>query len=105
MVTQIRLNASMVQNVVTYTVVVAFDNACGKLLPYLTALLEFEVAQRTGVLLVPKAALRWQPESSTSHRRHARNTLGRSIGAGTKRIVGPAAPVGDQNAASRALSG
>jgi HlyD family secretion protein len=61
-VSQIRLNASMVQNVVTYTVVVAVDNAGGRLMPYLTARVEFEVEGRRGVLLVPKAALRWQPK-------------------------------------------
>jgi HlyD family secretion protein len=60
-VAQIRLNASMSQNVVTYTVVVAVDNAGGKLLPYLTARVQFEVAHREGVLLVPNAALRWRP--------------------------------------------
>ena len=36
-VTQIRMNAQMTQNVVTYTVVVTTDNSDGKLLPYLTA--------------------------------------------------------------------
>ncbi len=60
-VSQVRLNASMVQNVVTYTVVVSFENAAGKLLPYLTARLAFEVHRRKGVLRVPKAALRWKP--------------------------------------------
>ena len=40
-VIQIRLNAQMTQNVVTYTVVVATDNSDGKLLPYLTANVEF----------------------------------------------------------------
>jgi HlyD family secretion protein len=58
---QIRLNASMVQSVVTYTVVVEVDNSSGKLLPYLTARLQFEVEHRKGVLLVPNGALRWQP--------------------------------------------
>jgi HlyD family secretion protein len=62
-VTQIRLNASMVQNVVTYTVVVEFDNPDGKLLPYLTARLRFEQEGRQGVLLVPNSALRWQPRA------------------------------------------
>jgi HlyD family secretion protein len=61
-VAQTRLNASMVQNVVTYTVVVSIDNTSGRLLPYLTARLEFELEGRRGVLLVPKAALRWQPK-------------------------------------------
>ena len=51
----------MTQNVVTYTVVIAVDNASGRLLPYLTARLQFEVETRKGVLLVPNAALRWQP--------------------------------------------
>ena len=60
-VAQIRLNATMTQNVVTYTVVVTFDNSDGKLLPYLTANLQFEVEQRPNVLLVPNAALRWKP--------------------------------------------
>jgi HlyD family secretion protein len=60
-VTQIRLNASMVQSVVTYTVVVEVDNSGGKLLPYLTARLRFEIERRQGVLLVSNAALRWLP--------------------------------------------
>lgn len=60
-VAQIRLNATMTQNVVTYTVVVVTDNSDGRLLPYLTASLQFEVEQRSDVLLVPNAALRWKP--------------------------------------------
>jgi len=41
-VKQIRLNAQMTQNVVTYTVVVAVTSPTDKLLPYLTAHLEFQ---------------------------------------------------------------
>ena len=63
-VTQIRMNATMTQNVVTYTVVVTTDNSSGKLLPYLTANVQFEVDKRSGVLLVPNAALRWKPQAS-----------------------------------------
>jgi HlyD family secretion protein len=58
---QVRLNAQTTQNVVTYTVVVLTDNSDLRLLPYLTANLQFEVERRTGVLLVPNAALRWRP--------------------------------------------
>jgi HlyD family secretion protein len=58
---KIRLNATMTQNVVTYTVEVNTDNADGKLLPYLTANLKFMVAERQDVLLVPNAALRFLP--------------------------------------------
>jgi HlyD family secretion protein len=56
---KIRLNATMTQNVVTYTVEVIADNADGKLLPYLTANVKFMVSQRQNVLLVPNTALRW----------------------------------------------
>lgn len=66
-VSQIRLNATMTQNVVTYTVVVTVDNKDNKLLPYLTANLQFEVARKKDVLLVPNAALRWQPRSDLIH--------------------------------------
>jgi HlyD family secretion protein len=61
-VAQIRLNATMTQNVVTYTVVVVTDNSKGKLLPYLTANLHFEIDRRKDTLLVPNYALRWQPQ-------------------------------------------
>ncbi len=60
-VVQIRLNASMTQNVVTYTVVISVDNSDLKLLPYLTADVKFEVEDRTNVLLVPNSALRFLP--------------------------------------------
>jgi HlyD family secretion protein len=56
-----RLNAAMTQNVVTYTVVVSADNTDGLLRPYLTTNLSFIVADKKDVLLVPNAALRWQP--------------------------------------------
>jgi len=60
-VSQIRLNASLLQNVVTYGVVVDVDNTDEVLLPYMTAKLQFEVARRPGVLLVPNQSLRWRP--------------------------------------------
>jgi HlyD family secretion protein len=58
---QIRLNATMTQNVVTYTVVISAENPDLKLYPYLTADVDFEIDNRTDVLLVPNAALVWQP--------------------------------------------
>lgn len=63
-VAQVRLNATMTQNVVTYTVVVDTDNSQEKLLPYLTANLDFEVSERGNALLVPNTALRWRPQLS-----------------------------------------
>ena len=58
---KVRLNASMTQNVVTYTVEIITDNSSGRLLPYLTANVQFELDHRSGVLTVPNAALRWRP--------------------------------------------
>ena len=58
---KVRLNATMTQNVVTYTVEIITDNSSGKLLPYLTANVNFELSRHPNVLLVPNAALRWNP--------------------------------------------
>src|SRR5207245_2783342 len=59
--TKIRLNEDMTQNVRTYTDEVVTDNSSGRLLPYLTANVKFEVARREDVLIVPNTALRWTP--------------------------------------------
>ena len=61
-VNKVRLNATMTQNVVTYTVEVNTDNSSGTLLPYLTANVQFVVKKDEDVQLVPNAALRWYPE-------------------------------------------
>jgi HlyD family secretion protein len=60
-VTQIRKAAQVVQNVVTYTVVVAVDNPGGRLLPGMTANAKMIVAEKANVLKVPNAALRFRP--------------------------------------------
>ena len=60
-VTQIRKAAQVVQNVVTYTVVVAVDNPRGHLLPGMTANAKMIVAEKPNVLKVPNAALRFRP--------------------------------------------
>jgi len=60
-VTQIRKAAQIVQNVVTYTVVVAVPNPTGKLLPGMTANVKLVVAEKPSVLKVPNAALRFRP--------------------------------------------
>ncbi|HSN18835.1 MAG TPA: efflux RND transporter periplasmic adaptor subunit, partial [Gammaproteobacteria bacterium] len=57
-VAEVRLNPTIVQNVVTYDVVVRVDNRDGALLPGMTAYVDVVVLQRHHVLLVPNAALR-----------------------------------------------
>jgi len=61
---KVRLNATMTQNVVLYTVEIDIDNPDRLLLPYLTANVRFVLGQQRGVLLVPNAALRWTPSSA-----------------------------------------
>jgi HlyD family secretion protein len=58
---KVRLNAQMTQNVVTYTVEIETDNADGKLFPYQTANVQFEINRLHDVMLVPNAALRYEP--------------------------------------------
>ena len=60
-VRQIRKAAQVVQNVVTYTVVVGVDNPAGRLLPGMTANVKLVVAEKPSVLKVPNAALRFRP--------------------------------------------
>jgi HlyD family secretion protein len=58
-VIQVRLNATLIQNVVTYTVVVALENPDRRLMPYMTANVSFEIERHKDILKVPNAALRW----------------------------------------------
>lgn len=60
-VAQVRLNPTTQQNVVTYTVIVAVDNADGKLLPGMTANAAFLISAHDNVLLIPNSALSFKP--------------------------------------------
>ena len=60
-VEQIRLAPQVIQNVVTYVVVVAADNRDLKLLPVMTATLRIVYDQRDKAVKVPNAALRYRP--------------------------------------------
>ncbi len=60
---KVRLNATMTQNVVMYTVEVNTENPQKILLPYLTANVRFLVRKESNVFLVPNAALRWSPSA------------------------------------------
>jgi HlyD family secretion protein len=60
-VQQVRLQPAVVQNVVTYSTVIAVPNPELKLKPGMTANVNIEIARRTDVLRVPTAALRFRP--------------------------------------------
>src|SRR5437588_12157463 len=61
-VSAVRLNATTVQNVVTYTTVVDFANPDMKLFPGTTAYVTVPVATATDVVKVPNGALRFTPD-------------------------------------------
>jgi len=63
-VRQIRLQPSTVDNVVTYTVIVDASNESGKLMPGMTATVDFIVHQSENTLLVPAAALKFTPDAN-----------------------------------------
>jgi HlyD family secretion protein len=71
-VSQIRLNAQSLQNVVTYTAVVDVSNPDLKLRPGMTANITFPVAQRENVLVTPNAALRFRPTLSEKEQEQMR---------------------------------
>jgi HlyD family secretion protein len=60
-VKQVRLQSTTQDNVVNYTVVVAVDNASGKLMPGMTARANFLTKSAENVLQVANAALRFKP--------------------------------------------
>ncbi len=60
---QVRLNPQTVQNVVDYTVVINADNHEGLLLPGMTATIDFYVQQLNNVMIIPNAALKFQPSA------------------------------------------
>jgi len=65
-VSQIRLNATVNQNVVTYPVIVEVDNTDLLLRPTMTANVSLDVATVRNVLRIPNAALRWKPEEKST---------------------------------------
>ena len=64
-VTQVRLQPTTVQNVVTYQTVIDVPNPALKLKPGMTANVNIEIARRSDVLRVPNAALRFRPTAET----------------------------------------
>lgn len=59
---QVRMNATSIQNVVTYDTIVNFDNPDLKLFPGMTAYVSIPVASVTDAVKIPNAALRYKPD-------------------------------------------
>lgn len=105
-VSQVRMNATTVQNVVTYDTIVAFNNPDMKLFPGMTAYVSIPVASVSDVVKIPNAALRYKPDlpaeqvqslynkygiaaSQTQQPSHAAATPGQEPGGGTREHAAP----------------
>jgi len=60
-VSQVRMNATTIQNVVTYDTIIDFDNPDLKLFPGMTAYVTIPVATVQNVMKLPNTALRYKP--------------------------------------------
>jgi len=74
-VQQVRLQSKTQDNVVNYTAVVGVKNTTGKLLPGMTATVQFLTGDAQNVLIVPNSALRIKPSPAMlAQARHAIET-------------------------------
>jgi len=83
-VSQIRMNPTVAQNVVTYDAIIDFANPELKLFPGMTAYVSIPVASASSVLKVPDAALRFKPPLSPEevHALYRRYGIGGMNGGG-----------------------
>jgi HlyD family secretion protein len=73
-ISQIRLNATVNQNIITYPVILEVPNPEEKLRPQMTANVTVDVAQVKDVLRVPNAALRFRPTDGSGEVPRARGS-------------------------------
>jgi len=93
-VVQIRNSPVTVQNVVTYDTVIGVTNGDFKLKPGMTATVSITTAQRTNVLKIPNAALRFKPAEPTTNQTLVARLLAKvGLGTETKAATTNAAPV------------
>ncbi len=75
-ISQVRLNATVTQNVITYPVIVEVPNPDLKLRPSMTANVTIRVATVRDTLRVPNAALRFRPETASGQKTAAAGQAG-----------------------------
>ena len=86
-VVQIRKDAKVVQNVVTYIVVIAVTNPELKLMPGMTANVRLVVDRRENVVKIPNAALRFRPAGEGP--RDAARIVSRGAGPSSAPVITP----------------
>jgi HlyD family secretion protein len=103
-VTQVRMNPTTVQNVVTYDTVIDFKNPELKLFPGMTAYISIPVASAPGVLRVSNGALRFKPDLSAEEIRalYQKNGIHIGGGGGKQNAQAAAGAQGGENASTTA---
>jgi HlyD family secretion protein len=86
-VSQVRMNATTVQNVVTYNTIIDFDNPQMKLFPGMTAYITIPVAGVANALRVPNGALRYKPDMKAEEIRAMYAKFGLDSGNGKQTIT------------------
>ena len=104
-VSQVRLNATTVQNVVTYNTIIDFDNPQMKLFPGMTAYITIPVADASNALRVPNGALRYKPDMTADQVRALYKqyglTSGQQTGTQSASAAGNQTGSGDTGAAGK----
>jgi len=100
-VSQVRLNATTVQNVVTYNTIIDFDNPQMKLFPGMTAYITIPVADATNALRVPNGALRYKPDMTADQVRALYKQYGLISGQQTASAPNNQGSSGDTGAAGK----
>lgn len=106
-VDQQRMNATTVQNVVTYNTTIAFDNPDLRLFPGMTAYASIPVATAKDAVKIPNGALRFKPDLTDSQRKavYAKYNIddsARATTAGRIASAGGAPATGDATGAAGA---
>ena len=97
-VSQVRMNPTTVQNVVTYNTIIDFDNPELKLFPGMTAYVTIPVATAREVIKVPNGALRYTPDMRPEELRAVLKQAGIDTSGGRRQ----AADSGGQSAGTQA---
>jgi len=93
-ITQVRYASEVTDDVVTYKAVLAVENPDLRLRPGMTATATITVAEETGALLVPNAALRWAPPRVTNGQAGAAGLAGLILPSAAQRMGSSAVGTG-----------
>lgn len=93
-ITQVRYASEVTDDVVTYKAVLAVENPDLRLRPGMTATATITVAEETGALLVPNAALRWAPPRVTNGQAGAAGLAGLILPSAASRMGSAAVGTG-----------